>query len=366
MIPFFNIKAENKVYSDDFADQLSLFMESGQYILGDAVENFEKKYAAFCGSNYCVGTSNGLDALRLIFESYKSLGQLQDGDEVLVPAHTYIASILAVIQAGLKPVFVEPSDGYFNMDVNQAEQLTTSSVKACLVVHLYGQLVDVNLFKIYAKKHGVLLIEDAAQAHGAISKGGFKAGAIGDAAAFSFYPTKNIGALGDAGAVTTDNELLAKEIKALQNYGSPKKYVHDKVGFNMRLDPLQARFLTVKLANYATACKRRIAIASRYLDEINNSKVLLPACKLDGSHVFHLFVVRVANRNDFMEFLTTKGVGSLVHYPVPPNKQKALSEYNHLSFPKTEKYHSEVISIPLYPSLNENEVQHIIDVLNSY
>ena len=208
MIPFFDIKAENKVHIDSFTKELQLFMHSGQYIMGDAVRNFEQKYAAFCGSNYCVGTSNGLDALRLIFEGYKSLGQLQDGDEVLVPAHTYIATALAVIQSGLKPVFVEPSDGSFNMDVEQAEQLTTSSVKACLVVHLYGQLVDVNLFRTFAKKHGILLIEDAAQAHGAVSQNGQKAGAIGDAAAFSFYPTKNIGALGDAGAVTTNNCLL--------------------------------------------------------------------------------------------------------------------------------------------------------------
>ena len=366
MIPFFDIKAENKVHIDSFTKELQLFMHSGQYIMGDAVRNFEQKYAAFCGSNYCVGTSNGLDALRLIFEGYKSLGQLQDGDEVLVPAHTYIATALAVIQSGLKPVFVEPSDGSFNMDVEQAEQLTTSSVKACLVVHLYGQLVDVNLFTTFAKKHGILLIEDAAQAHGAVSQNGQKAGAIGDAAAFSFYPTKNIGALGDAGAVTTNNELLAKEIKTLQNYGSPKKYVHEKVGFNMRLDALQARFLSLKLVNYTTDCERRIVVASRYLDEINNSKILLPTCELDGSHVFHLFVVRVANRNDFMEFLTTRGVGSLVHYPIPPHKQKALSEYNQLSLPLTEKYHNEVVSIPLYTSLSENQVQHIIDVLNAY
>ena len=366
MIPFFNINTENEPYAKEFAHELQQFLKEGQFVLGDAVRNFEQKYATFCGINYCVGTSNGLDALRLIFEAYKSLGQLHEGDEVLVPAHTYIASVLAVIQAGLRPVFVEPGVDSFNMGVNHAEKLTTASVKACLVVHLYGQLVDVDLFKIYAKKHGILLIEDAAQAHGAISKGGFKAGAVGDAAAFSFYPTKNIGALGDAGAVTTNNELLAKEIKTLQNYGSPKKYVHEKVGFNMRLDALQARFLDLKLVNYTIACKRRIAIASRYLDEIKNSKILLPTCELDGSHVFHLFVVRVANRNDFMEFLTLKGVGCLVHYPIPPHKQMALSEYNQLTFPLTEKYHNEVVSIPLYPSLSENQVQQIIDVLNAY
>lgn len=365
-IPFFNIKAENASYAKDFASELSHFLESGQFILGDAVTRFEQQYAAFCGTHYCVGTSNGLDALRLIFEGYKSLGILKDGDSVLVPAHTYIASILAVIQAGLTPVFAEPSNGFFNMDVNQVEQLTTSSVKACLVVHLYGQLVDVDMFRAYAKKHDILLIEDAAQAHGAVSKSGLMAGAVGDAAAFSFYPTKNIGALGDAGAVTTNDVNLTKAIRTIKNYGSTKKYHHDLLGFNMRLDALQARFLGLKLADYPAACKRRITIASRYLNEIKNSKILLPACDLDGSHVFHLFVVRVADRNDFMEFLISKGVGSLVHYPIPPHKQKALSEYNNHKFPLTEKYHNEVVSIPLYPSLHENEVQYIIDVLNTY
>lgn len=366
MIPFFDIKAENKVHIDSFTKELQLFMHSGQYIMGDAVKTFEAQYATFCGTDFCIGTSNGLDALQLIFKGYKELGLINEGDEVLVPAHTYIATIIAVLHAGLKPVFVEPDATGFGMSLVEAKKRTTPKTKVCLVVHLYGELIAAEGFQAFAKQNGILLIEDAAQAHGAVSQNGQKAGAIGDAAAFSFYPTKNIGALGDAGAVTTNNELLAKEIKTLQNYGSPKKYVHEKVGFNMRLDALQARFLSLKLVNYTTDCERRIAIASRYLDEINNSKILLPTCELDGSHVFHLFVVRVANRNDFMEFLTTRGVGSLVHYPIPPHKQKALSEYNQLSLPLTEKYHNEVVSIPLYTSLSENQVQHIIDVLNAY
>ncbi len=366
MIPFFNIKAENKVYNDDFAEQLSLFMKNAQFILGDAVTSFENQYAAFCGTNYCVGTSNGLDALRLIFEGYKSLGLLSEGDEVLVPAHTYIATILAVIQANLKPVFVEPKQGSYGMDINEAKCLTTSKVKACLVAHLYGELIDTEAFQSYAKKHSVLLIEDAAQAHGAETKKGLKAGAIGDAAAFSFYPTKNIGALGDAGAVTTNNESLANKIRVLQNYGSHKKNINQVLGFNMRLDNLQARFLSVKLSDYPNVLNRRLAIASRYSEEINNPKITIPVHPQDGSHVFHLFVIRVADRKDFMDFLEANDVGSLIHYPIPPHKQEALESYNKLSLPITERYHDEVVSIPLYSSLTESQVKRVIDVLNAY
>lgn len=366
MIPFFNIKSENDAYVKAYTKELSLFLESGQYILGDAVTTFEQEFAAFCGTDFCVGTSNGLDALRLIFEGYKSLGILTEGDEVLVPAHTYIATVLAVIQAKLTPVFVEPTDGSFGMDVNEARRLTSSKTKACLVVHLYGELIDVEAFQDFAQQHNLLLIEDAAQAHGAVSKKGFKAGAIGDAGAFSFYPTKNIGALGDAGAVTTNSNALEKQIRILQNYGSPKKYTHDTLGFNMRLDALQARFLSVKLNDYQHVLERRLAIASRYANEIKNPKIILPVNPQDKSHVFHLFVVRVADRTGFMAFLEANNVGSLIHYPTPPHKQKALQDFNSLSLPVTERYHEEVVSIPLYSSLNDAEVQHIIDALNAY
>lgn len=366
MIPFFNIKAENAPYAKMFNEELSLFLESGQFILGDAVTTFERQFASFCGTECCIGTSNGLDALRLIFEGYKSLGLLSEGDEVLVPAHTYIASVLAVLQSNLKPVFVEPKEGAFGMDINAAKRLTTSNVKACLVVHLYGELIDVKAFQNFTKKHNLLLIEDAAQAHGAETKKGLKAGAIGDAAAFSFYPTKNIGALGDAGAVTTNNAFLEKQIRVLQNYGSPQKYVHKAVGFNMRLDALQARFLSIKLNDYPNMLKRRLEISSKYSKGIKNPKITLPEHPHDGSHVFHLFVVRVADRNDFMDFLEANGIGSLIHYPIPPHKQEALKSYNALTLPITERYHNEVVSIPLYASLTDLQVQRVIDVLNAY
>jgi dTDP-4-amino-4,6-dideoxygalactose transaminase len=366
MIPFFNIVSENKPYAKKFANELQLYIDSGQFILGDAVKLFEQQYAMFCGTKYCVGTSNGLDALRLIFEGYKSLGLLSEGDEILVPAQTYIASILAVIQSNLKPVFVEPKQGSYGMDINKAKRLTSNKTKACLVVHLYGELIDTKAFRSFAKEHNLLLIEDAAQAHGAKTKKGLKAGAIGDAAAFSFYPTKNIGALGDAGAVTTNNESLANKIRVLQNYGSHKKNINQVLGFNMRLDNLQARFLSVKLSDYPNVLNRRLAIASRYSEEINNPKITIPVHPQDGSHVFHLFVIRVADRKDFMDFLEANDVGSLIHYPIPPHKQEALESYNKLSLPITERYHDEVVSIPLYSSLTDSQVQRVIDVLNAY
>ena len=366
MIPFFNITTENQVFNKSFVKELNIFLKEGQFILGDDVNLFEKEYAAFCGTNYCIGTSNGLDALRLIFEGYKSLGIIKEGDEVLVPAHTYIASILAVIQSGLKPVFVEPKATSFGMDPVKALTSLTSKTKACLVVHLYGELVDTDAFQHLAKTEGLLLIEDAAQAHGAITKNREKAGAIGDAAAFSFYPTKNIGALGDAGAVTTNNEALTQTIRRLQNYGSSQKNKHVLLGFNMRLDALQARFLRIKLLDYPIAMSRRISIAQQYVKRIDNSKILFPNIPNDQSHVFHLFVVRVKDRECFINHLENNEVGYLIHYPTPPHKQEALREYNCLKLPITEDYHREVVSIPLYPSISDKEVDYIISVLNSF
>lgn len=366
MIPFLDINSENKVYTKSFVKELDLFLKDGQFILGDDVHLFEKEYAAFCGTDDCVGTSNGLDALRLIFEGYKSLGILKEGDEVLVPAHTYIASILAVIQSGLQPVFIEPKPSSFGMDPVKASAFCTPNTKACLVVHLYGELVDTSAFQHLAKSKELLLIEDAAQAHGAISRTGEKAGSLGDAAAFSFYPTKNIGALGDAGAVTTNNEALAQTIRRLQNYGSSQKNKHVLLGFNMRLDALQARFLRIKLRDYPIAMSRRISIAREYAKRIDNSKILFPNTPIDQSHVFHLFVVRVKNREGFINHLQNHGVGYLIHYPTPPHKQEALKAYNRLQLPITEAYHREVVSIPLYPSLTDRDVDFIIGVLNSF
>ena len=365
-IPFFNITTENQIFKKSFAKELDLFLKEGQFILGDDVHLFEKEYAAFCGTDYCIGTSNGLDALRLIFEGYKSIGILKEGDEVLVPAHTYIASVLAVIQSGLEPVFIEPKSTSFGMDPVKASAYCSSKTKACLVVHLYGELVDTVAFQDLAKSQGLLLIEDAAQAHGAISINEVKAGAIGDAAAFSFYPTKNIGALGDAGAVTTNNEALTHTIRKLQNYGSSQKNNHELLGFNMRLDTLQAKFLRIKLRDYPIVMKRRISIAKEYVKCVNNSKILLPKFPIDHSHVFHLFVVRVKDRDAFINHLENNEVGYLVHYHTPPHKQKALRKYNQLKLPITESYHREVVSIPLYPSLSDKDIDHIIRVLNSF
>ena len=366
MIPFFDIRKENQFLTSNFVEDLKLFLESGQFVLGEAVTDFENQFADFCSSECCVGTSNGLDALRLIFEGYKVLGLLDDGDEVLVPAHTYIASILAVVQSGLVPVFVEPKSESYSMCVNDAEHKLTHKTKACLGVHLYGELMDVEGFQKFTSAHNLLFIEDAAQAHGSVSSDRQKAGAIGHAAAFSFYPTKNIGALGDAGAVTTNDRDLEVVIRKLQNYGSANKNQHDLLGFNMRLDALQARFLSSKLKKYPNQLKRRQQIAQRYINEINNPKISLPNHPNDESHVFHLFVVRVKNRNQFTSFLASHKIGSLIHYPTPPHKQASLQDYNVLSLPLTELYHKEVVSIPLYPSLTDQEIKHIIDVLNKY
>ena len=269
------------------------------------------------------------------------------------------------LQSGLKPVFVEPKTTSFGMDPVKALTSLTSKTKACLVVHLYGELVDTDAFQHLAKSEGLLLIEDAAQAHGAITKNREKAGAIGDAAAFSFYPTKNIGALGDAGAVTTNNEALTQTIRRLQNYGSSQKNKHVLLGFNMRLDALQARFLRIKLLDYPIAMSRRISIAQQYVKRIDNSKILFPNIPNDQSHVFHLFVVRVKDREGFINHLENNEVG-YDHYPTPPHKQEALREYNCLKLPITENYHREVVSIPLYPSISDKEVDYIISVLNSF
>lgn len=366
MIPFFDIRQENQFLTSNYVQDLKCFLESGQFVLGEAVTEFENQFADFCGSEYCVGTSNGLDALRLIFEGYKALGLLNDGDEVLVPAHTYIASILSVVQSGLVPVFVEPKPESYSMCVSDAQYKLTHKTKACLGVHLYGELMDVEGFQKFTSAHNLLFIEDAAQAHGAVSKDGHKAGAIGHAAAFSFYPTKNIGALGDAGAVTTHDHNLERIMRRLQNYGSTKKNQHDLLGFNMRLDSLQARFLSSKLEVYPNQLKRRQEIAKRYLNEVNNPKLSLPKYLGDGSHVFHLFVVRVKDRKQFTNFLTRHNIGSLIHYPIPPHKQKSLKDFNNLSLPITELYHKEVVSIPLYPSLADEKITSIIEILNTY
>ncbi len=366
MISFLDLHKINLRFENEFKSKFTDFLDSGYYILGSNVDLFEKEYASYCGTKYCIGVGNGLDALRLIIEGYKALGKLKENDEVLVASNTYIATILAIKQAGLNPVLIESEEDTFNFDLSDLSKSITSKTKAIMPVHLYGQLSPMNEINAIAKKNNLLVIEDAAQSHGAFSEDGEIAGNLGDAAGFSFYPTKNLGALGDAGAITTNNEELATIIKKLRNYGSSSKYVNQYVGFNSRLDDIQAAFLRVKLPYLNSDNKRRQEIASQYISEIKNSKIKLPELNDVNSHVFHLFVIQVSNRDEFIAYLKQNEIGFLIHYPIPPHQQEALNEFSKLSFPVTEKIHREVISIPISPILNNDEVKRIIEVLNSF
>lgn len=366
MIPFLDLHAINKRFEPEFKCRFQQFLDSGYYILGNQVKEFEEAFANYCGTKYCVGVANGLDALRLILEGYKILGKLEDGDEVLVASNTYIATIIAIKQAGLVPVLVEGNTSNYNFDIDSLKKSITKKSKAIMPVHLYGQLAPMAEILKFAKENNLLVIEDAAQAHGAKNEEGKFAGNIGDAAGFSFYPTKNLGALGDGGAVTTNDGDLAEVIRKYRNYGASTKYVNDILGLNSRLDEIQATFLNCKLPTLDVDNNRRREIAKKYISEIKNKKIKLPEWDGSKNHVFHLFVVRVENRADFMDYLSKNNIGSLIHYPIPPHKQQALSEYSHLSFPTTEKIHNEVVSIPMSPVLSEVDVDEIISVLNRY
>ena len=366
MIPFLDLKAINYRFENDFQSELKQFLDSGHYILGAQVKVFESNFARFCGSTHCIGVGNGLDALRLILEGYKVLGKLQENDEVLVASNTYIATILAIKQAGLTPVLIESEMETYNFDMDSLGRSITEKTKAIMPVHLYGQLSPMTEILELAKKHSLLVIEDAAQAHGAMDREGKCAGNLGDAAGFSFYPTKNLGALGDGGAITTNDDNLAKVVLKLRNYGTSSKYVNELLGFNSRLDELQAAFLNCKLPSLNMDNNRRQEIAKRYISEIKNDKIQLPNYDGSENHVFHLFVVRVENRFDFIDFLDRNNIGCLIHYPIPPHQQEALSEYKDLKFPVTEMIHQEVISLPISPVMTEVDVEKVIAVLNKY
>ncbi len=366
MIPFLDLKAINQRFEVEFHKSFKQFLESGYYILGNEVKVFEANFARFCDVKHCVGVGNGLDALRLILEGYKTLGKLKENDEVLVASNTYIATILAIKQAGLKPILVEADFNTYNFNIDSLKNSISENTKAIMPVHLYGQLSPMEEISKISKENNLLVIEDAAQAHGAKTREGKRAGNIGNAAGFSFYPTKNLGALGDGGAVTTNDDDLAEVIKKLRNYGTSTKYVNELLGFNSRLDELQAAFLNIKLPTLDSDNERRRIIAKKYISQINNKKIVLP--KYDGgdNHVFHLFVVRVENRNHFIDYLDRNGIGHLIHYPIPPHKQKALLEYSHFNFPVTELIHNEVLSIPMSPLLTEEDVEKVISILNNY
>ena len=365
MIKFLDLKKLNTQYEIELKEAANSVIDSGWYLMGKELEAFELNYAAFCGTKYALGVASGLDALRLIFKAYIELGMMKKGDEVIVPANTYIASVLAISDNDLIPVFVEPNMHTYNLDASKIEAAITKKTKAILTVHLYGQnSIDKQMLDICAK-HNLKLVEDGAQSHGAKWEGTVSGG-IGDAAGHSFYPGKNLGALGDAGAVTTNNEQLANTISALRNYGSHKKYENIYQGINSRLDEIQAAFLNVKLKYIQQDINGRRKVANYYLENIKSTKIILPKLIKQEGHVWHLFVIRIQGRDELQKYLLDNGVQNLIHYPIPPYKQKAYKEYNKLSFPITEKIHLEVLSLPMSSILDENEIKAIVKAINNF
>lgn len=365
MVRFLDLQKINARFTVQYEEAIQEILSTGYFIRGKFCSAFEEQFAAFCATKFCVGVGNGLDALFLMFRAYIELGRLQEGDEVLVPANTYIASILAITRAGLKPILVEPDLETYNLDPLEAATKINPRTRAILLVHLYGQAMHMDQIRKLAEKHDLLILEDGAQAHGATFRDEV-VGGLGDCAAFSFFPGKNLGALGDGGAVTTNDEKVHEVVKTLSNYGSQVKYVNQYQGYNSRLDEIQAGFLSAKLAVLAEDNKHRDQIAKRYLAEIKNDAVVLPQVAYECSSVWHLFVVRTQDRDGFQAYLREMGVETLIHYPVPPHKQEAYQEWNHLNRPITEKIAREILSIPIHPCLGDHEVAKVVEVINSY
>lgn len=369
-IPFLDLKTINQQYRQDLIGAAERVIDSGRYVLGEEVKAFEDEFASYCGSQYCVGTANGLDALLLTLRAWKEMGNLRDGDEVIVPANTYIASVLAITENRLKPVFVEPDIKTYNLSPQKVSEAITAKTKVIMAVHLYGQLAPMQAIMSIAKEHNLLVLEDSAQSHGA-SIDGKRSGNWGHASGFSFYPGKNLGALGDAGAITTNHIGLAEMVRAIGNYGSQKKYENLYQGLNSRLDELQAAFLRVKLCYLETEIQARRNIAMAYVKGINNPLVVLPIAQNADNlsllhHVFHLFVIRVPHRETFQAHLKSEGIETLIHYPIPPHLQSAYRQYNGISFPLTEMIHKEVVSLPIGPTMTMGEVANVIRAVNTF
>lgn len=366
MIKFLDLQKINLFHQQEIEEQILNTFRSGWYLLGKQVAKFESGLSQYTAAKNAIGVANGLDALRLILKAYIELGIMKAGDEVIVPANTYIASVLAISDNGLVPVLVEPDTETFNIDVAKIAERITPKTKAILIVHLYGRVIFSETLKNLAEKHRIKIIEDNAQAIGA-EWNGIKTGNLGDAAGFSFYPGKNLGALGDGGAVTTNDDELAKTIRAIANYGSNKKYVNIYKGLNSRLDEIQAAVLNVKLKYIDQENEVRRKIAERYCNEINNPKILLPqlpATRME--HVWHLFVIRTTEREKLQQYLSDNGIQTLIHYPIPPHKQEAYQELNHLLFSITEQIHQEVLSLPISPIMTNEEIDTIIKIINNY
>lgn len=360
MIKFLDLKAVNERYRPEIDAAIRRVLDSGWYILGEEVSNFEREFADYCGSKHCIGVANGLDALSLILMAYREMGAIGKGDEVIVPANTYIASILAINRAGLKPVLVEPDERTYNIDPKLIEAAITEKTKAIMAVHLYGQCADMDPICAIANKHGLKVVEDAAQAHAATYRGR-KTGSLGDAAGFSFYPGKNLGALGDGGAVTTNDHVLAEVITCLRNYGSYEKYHNKYKGMNSRLDEIQAAILRVKLKILEEDTQKRREFAEAYNSGLSSqsSGLILPYVADYGTPAWHLFVVRTPKRNELAEHLKQQKIQTVIHYPNPPHWQEAYPEFKGLSLPLTEAIQCEVLSLPISPCLNLKSIQFI-------
>ncbi len=361
MIKFLDLKKINNRYREEIDSRIKNILDKGWYLQGEENENFTKNFANFCGTKFALGVANGLDALNLIIKAYG----FGNGDEIIVPANTYIATILAISENGCIPILVEPDIKTYNINPDSIEEKITTKTKAIMVVHLYGQAVQMEKIWKIAKKYNLKIIEDSAQAHGAIYQEN-RTGNLGDASGFSFYPGKNLGCMGDGGAVTTNDEELFNKIKAIANYGSDRKYHHIYKGVNSRLDEIQAAVLDIKLKHLDSDNNKRREISKYYRENIKNSKIILPETYDEKSHVWHIFAVRTHNRDEFQKYLTEKGIQTIIHYPTPPHKQGAYKEWNNLSFPITEEIHNTILSLPISPVMTDSEIEKVVEVVNEY
>lgn len=365
MIPFLSLKDVTAKYADEIHEAVARVVDSGWYLQGAENKSFESEYADYIGTKYCVGCANGLDALIWIFRAYIEMGVMQPGDEVIVPANTYIASILAITENGLKPVLVEPSIGTYQIDDALIEQAITPKTKAVMIVHLYGRCAYTEKIGELCRKHGLKLVEDNAQAHGC-RFGERKTGSIGDAAGHSFYPGKNLGALGDGGAVTTSDEELAEKVRTLANYGSSRKYVFDYCGRNSRLDEIQAAVLRVKLKHLDADNLCRRQIAKYYVEHIINPLIVLPNVSDWDAHVFHIFPVLCEHRDALQQYLKDNGVQTIIHYPIPPHRQRCYENWKKMSLPVTERIHQQELSLPMSPVMTLDDARYVVDLVNAW
>lgn len=361
MIKFLDLEKVNNRFRTDIDARIKQILDKGWYLQGEENEKFSKNFADYCGTKYSVGVANGLDAINLIIRAFG----FGEGDEIIVPSNTYIATILAISENGCTPVLVEPNINTYNIDPDLIEAKITDKTKAIIVVHLYGQVVQMEKIWALAKKYNLKVIEDSAQAHGAIYQGK-RVGNLSDASAFSFYPGKNLGCMGDGGAVTTNDETIFKKVKAIANYGSDRKYHHIYKGINSRLDEIQAAVLDVKLAHLDSDNARRKEISKYYRENITNSRIILPKVYDEKAHVWHIFAVRTDNRDALQKHLEANDIQTNIHYPTPPHKQGAYKEWEHLSFPISEEIHKTILSLPISPVMTDEEVKKVVEVVNAY